>query len=139
VSPSGTAEEQILAQYRRFWTDSLPSAQAASDANTRSRLLAPTVMEPALSLLVEGMAGLDRKGKRAYGYDIPLREVIERKGDTALVTGCLDSSHTGVKEDRTGRKLTVGVPTNPVFVTLKRASDRIWRVYGTQFPGGRRC
>jgi hypothetical protein len=138
-SPSGTAEEQILAQYRRFWTEALPAAQAASDARNRSRILEAVVMEPALHLLVGGMAMLDREGRKPYGRDIPLHEVVERQGDTALVTGCLDSSHAGVADRATGEKLTVGVPNNPVFVTLKRDHDAVWRVFGTRFPGGRRC
>jgi hypothetical protein len=96
-------------------------------------------MEPALSLLVEGMAELDSKNRRAYGHDIPLRETVDREAGTALVTGCLDSSAAGVADARTGQKLTVGVPTNPVFVTLKRDRDQIWRVFGTMFPGGTKC
>ena len=139
ASPTGTAEEQILAQYRRFWTETLPAAQAASGDRERTRILAPVVMEPALRLLIGGMAKLDRQGQQAYGQDVPIREVVERQGGTALVTGCLDSSQTGVADRATGERLTVGVPTNPVLVTLKRGDDAVWRVFGTRFPGGRRC
>jgi hypothetical protein len=139
VSPTGTVEEQILGQYRRFWTEALPAAQAASDDRGRSQILAPVAMEPALTLLIRGMAKLDREGQRAYGHDVPLRESVERQGSTALVTGCLDSSRTGVADRATGERLTVGVPTNPVLVTLKRGADGLWRVFGTKFPGGHRC
>ncbi|HEY0357969.1 MAG TPA: hypothetical protein VGD11_05275, partial [Mycobacteriales bacterium] len=62
--PTGRAEEQILAQYRRFWTETLPAAQAAP-AERRRTILAEVAMEPALSFLLDGIHDLDRTGERA--------------------------------------------------------------------------
>jgi hypothetical protein len=138
ASPSGTVEEQILAQYRRFWTESLPAAHDASPQD-RKAILATTVMEPALSFIVDGIAEMDRAGEKGYGYPIPVRETIKRHGSTALTTGCLDSSHAGTADARSGRILTKGPDSEAVLVTLKRSADGIWRVYETGFPEDSRC
>jgi hypothetical protein len=138
VSPTGTVEEQILAQYRRFWTETLPAAQAAP-VERRKAILAEAAMEPALSFLLDGILELDRSGERAYGHLIPAGETVKRLRGTALVTGCLDSSHAGTIDAESGRVLAKGPGREQVLVTLKVGSDSAWRVYQTGFPDGRRC
>jgi hypothetical protein len=131
-------EEQILAQYRRFWTQSLPAAEAAP-ADGRRALLAPVAMEPALSYFVAGIAELDRLQQRAYGSAIPVKETLKRRGDTVLVTGCLDSSGAGKVDAKSGKVLTKGPEREKVLVTLMRGKDRVWRFYQTGFPEDYQC
>jgi hypothetical protein len=137
-SPSGTVEEQILAQYRRFWTEALPAAEAAPPSR-RTEILAAVVMEPALSYFVRGIAELDRVGERAYGHAVPVRETVKRRGSTALVTGCLDGSQAGRREAASGRILSRGVEREAVLVTLRAGSDEVWRVFQTGFPETSKC
>jgi hypothetical protein len=138
VRATGTLEEQILGQYRRFWTESLPAAEAA-DPTQRKEILAPVVMEPALSFLVEGIRQLDGTGQKLYGHAVPIGETVKRGRGIALVTGCLDSSHAGKKDANSGRILTRGSDREFALVTLKVGSDSVWRVYQTGLPEGRRC
>jgi hypothetical protein len=136
--PTGTAEEQILAQYRRFWTETLPAAQAAP-VERRSGILAETVMEPALSFLVEGIRKDHSADEKPYGHAVPIGETLKRRHDLALVTGCLDSSHSGKADAQSGKVLTKGPSRELVLVTLKLGADLIWRVYETGFPDTGRC
>jgi hypothetical protein len=135
---SATVEKQVLGQYRTLWTETLPAAMAATPGK-RKAILATTLTDPELSRAVQRLAALDEKGQESYGGDVPLRQTVELKGDTAVVTGCLDSSRSGLADSETGRKLTKGVETNPVSVTFRRGSDGVWRVSQTRFPGTRSC
>jgi hypothetical protein len=137
-TPTGTVEEQILAQYRRFWTEALPAAQAAP-VEKRRAILAQVVMEPALAFLVEGIRELDRAGERAYGRPVPFGETLKRRRGIALVTGCLDSSHAGRLDTASGRILTRGPRRELVLVTLKIGADSVWRIYQTGFPEDSQC
>jgi hypothetical protein len=137
-SPTGTVEEQILAQYRRFWTDVLPTAEAAAPSQRKS-ILATVAMEPALSFFVDGIAELDRAGQRGYGHAVPVTETLKRRGGTALVTGCLDGSQAGRRDGASGRILTRGAKSEVVLVTLKVGDDKLWRIYQTGFPETAKC
>lgn len=135
---SATIEKQVLGQYRKLWAETLPAATSAAAAQ-RKDILSATLTDPELSRAVQRLAALDRSGRKSYGNDVPLRQTVVLRGDTAVVTGCLDSSQSGLADAGTGRKLTRGVATNPVSVTFERGSDGVWRVTQTQFPGTRRC
>jgi hypothetical protein len=138
VSPTGTAEDQILAQYRRFWTETLPAAQSAPPEARRS-ILAAAAMEPALRSLLDGIRDLDRTGEKAYGHLVPVGETLKRRRDIALVTGCLDSSEAGTTDAKSGRVVSRGPGREAVLVTLKAGEDSVWRVYQTGFPKDQRC
>jgi hypothetical protein len=132
-------DEAIKAQYRRFWTETLPKAYAATGAGNRRKILEPAAVDPALTRLLENMASQDADSKRAYGADIPLRESVERMNDLSLVRGCLDSSQSGLIDGASGRKISRGPARNPVLVNLRRGRDNIWRVSFVKFPGGNKC
>lgn len=137
-SASLTDEQQILAQYRKFWTEALPKAFAAVPSARRSVLTSAT-MDPELSVLLQNMAIQDNAGERGYGSSIPLRQTVETNASVSLVRGCLDSRDAGVLSVKTGKKLTRGPAQNPVLVNLKRGSDRVWRVSFVSYPGGSKC
>jgi hypothetical protein len=138
VSSGDTAEEQIVARYREFWTEVLPAAAAAEPA-ARRESLADTLMEPALSTTLAWLVKLDRAGQEVYGHAVPVAELVEHKGDTALVKGCLDSSRVGKADAETGKVLSRGLDREAVLVTMKRDGGAEWRVYGTYFPRDPRC
>jgi hypothetical protein len=135
---SPTTEEQVLAQYRKLWTETLPAATTAA-ADERKAILAATLADPELTHALGRLAAMDENGQTSYGTDVPLRQTVTLQGEKAVVTGCLDSSQTGLADRETGRKLTKGVATNPVSLTFERGSDGVWRVAQTRFPGTRRC
>jgi hypothetical protein len=142
ASPSGTAaktdEQQILAQYHRFWTDALPRAYAAT-APQRRAILAPVTTDPELGVLLRNMSIQDAGGERGYGTQLPLKQSLERSGALSLVRGCLNSRNAGVLRAATGKKLTRGPERNPVLVNLKKSADSSWRVSFVKYPGGSQC
>lgn len=137
-STSLTDEQQILAQYKRFWLEALPAAFSAPASQRRS-ILEPVVTDPELTVLVDNLAALNERGEKDYGVNRPLRQTVEIRQNLSLVTGCLDSSGSGVAEAKTGRKKTKGVPQNPVRVNLRRTAGQAWRVSAVTYPGGRSC
>ncbi len=138
VSPSLTTEQQILAQYERFWTEAAPASDSASNHERRA-ILAPVVMNPQLDLMLNNAAVLNARGERSYGVDRPLRQTVVINGDLALVRGCLDSSKSGIADKASGRPKTRGVPQNPVLANFRRGADFVWRISGITYPGGRSC
>jgi hypothetical protein len=135
---AAAADQQILAQYRKLWTQTIPAATAAK-AGARRSILAVTMADPALSDAVRRYQNLERAGQRSYGRAVPLRQSVTVSGTTAVVKGCLDSTHSGVADRKTGRKLTRGVATSPVTATFTEASDGVWRASKTEFPIRKTC
>jgi hypothetical protein len=138
VASTGTAEEEILAEYRRLWRQVIPAAAAAKPADRRA-LLAPVMMDPALSEHLAWLIKLDRAGQKSVGRSEPLTEVIQRQGDTAVVKGCLDSSNVATVEVESGAYVGRGLPHEVVVVTFERADDGKWRISGWKFPKDPRC
>jgi hypothetical protein len=141
ASPTKTTESddsRILAQYSEFWLTALPSAYSASDRDRKSAL-ARVVDQKFLAYLLNRIAYLQAKGHNSYGFDRPITQAIERSKRNpkrALVRGCLDSSGVGVQEMKSGKKMTVGIPRNPVLVSLGCDNVGVWRISGFHFPGG---
>jgi hypothetical protein len=135
---AAAADQQILAQYRKLWTQTIPAATAAK-AGARRSILAVTMADPALSDAVKGYEQLDRKGQRYYGREIPLRQSVSVSGKTGVVRGCLDSSRSGAADASTGRKLNRGVSTNPVTVTFQQATNGVWRASGFKWDNTKKC
>jgi hypothetical protein len=138
TGPDRSSEQQVLGQYRKLWTETMPAATRTS-GTARRDMLGAVLTEPALSHAVRSFAALEKRGRVPYGRDVPLRQSVELSGERAVVSGCLDSSRSGVADKRTGRKLNRGVATNPVTVTFTRGSDGVWRASRTEFPGTKRC
>jgi hypothetical protein len=137
-SPSGTVEEQILAQYRRFWTETLPALFAAR-VEDRTALLRPVVTDPLLPALLRTAGDLDRKGQQATGFPILITQSVSRRGSEAIVVGCMDSSKASVKDRATGQEITRGRPRDPTEAFFKVGNDGVWRVYSLNERKGSRC
>jgi hypothetical protein len=133
-----TAEQQILAQYRRYWTTAFPAAAAAPRAGRRA-ILQPVVTEPGLSTTLAWLMGLDGAGESVYGRAAPITQTLEEQGELVLARGCLDSSQTGKLQARSGKIITRGLRREAVLMWFKLDSDGVWRVYGSYFPKGARC
>lgn len=113
-----TVEEQILAQYKQFFTSVWPRAQAAP-AGARAAILAEVVTEPQLSGNLKTLQSRDIKGQAGYGVARLIKQTVYRKGEQAVVDGCTDLSTVGVQDQKSGKKLTVGPPRNPCPIELE--------------------
>jgi len=138
VAPTGTAEEQILAQYRKFWTEALPAAFAAPAAQRRS-ILAPVVMDPLLKRLLEDVSALDAKHQTSRGRPTLVKHVVTRTGASATVFGCLDFSKTAIVDRSTGRIVEPGNPRYPLRTRFARGSDHVWRAVALDETEGAKC
>ena len=138
ASPTGTVDEQILAQYRRFWTETLPAVFAAS-ADERPAMLRPVVTDPLLPALIESADELDQQGRLSTGSPVLIRQSVTRRGSEAIVVGCMDSSRARVTDRATGRPITRGRRRDPTETYFKLENDGVWRVYSLNEPKGTRC
>ena len=96
-------------------------------------------MNPELGVLLNNMAATDSMNQAGYGVDIPLRQTVQRTATIALVRGCLDSSRSGIKDLKTGKRLLRGPAQNKVLVNLKPGPDHVWRLSAIEYPGGSGC
>jgi hypothetical protein len=138
VSPTGTAEDQILAQYRRFWTETLPAVFAA-EPNQRRAALGPVAADPLVPELLRLARGFDDKNEVASGTPVVLQQMVSRSGREAIVFGCLDMRMT-IRTDRaTGRVTFRGQSRDPDQAYFKIGDDGIWRVYALDQRPGSKC
>jgi hypothetical protein len=138
AAPTGTAEQQILAVYRRYWTTVLP-AVAAVPRGERRAILEPIMVEPALSSALALLLSMDRAGHKLYGHAVPVSQVLQRRGNAAALKGCIDSSGTGSVDVETGQYVSRGLRREAVLMTFTLGDDGVWRVYGMYFPKDPRC
>lgn len=137
IEPPATEEQKIVAQYVRFWTQTLPTAFAAPGAQRRA-ILATTTTNPQLDLLLDNMAALDAEGERGYGANQPITHSVELRSDSSLVRGCLDSQSAGIL-DSSGQPRTAGPQRNAVRVNVKREPDGEWKVSVVTYPANEAC
>jgi hypothetical protein len=138
AKPTGTAEEQILAQYRRFWTDAFPRAFAAP-ADQRRTILSPVVTETLLSELLRVAREIDEKGQISKGVPVLLEQAVTRERANAVVLGCLDMSAVVEIDEATGKVVHRGPPTDSTTTFMKRERDEVWRAYALGEPTGSPC
>lgn len=128
----------VLAQYDRFWATLTP-ADLAPPALRRG-MLAPVAEDPALTSLLNGMAHLDDQGQVFYGRPTLRPAVRDFRPDRrfALVFDCQDTTRNG-DADHSGNRLTVGMPRDPVEVSMNLGNDGLWRVSYIASPKGQPC
>jgi hypothetical protein len=127
AKPTGTAEQQILAQYHRFWTEIYVGVYSRP-ARDRKNFMSPVVTEPLLSELLRIAGEVDRKGLLGQGTPVPLAPAVSREGGFAVVSDCVDLTDV-VTVDRTTGKVTHAGPDRRAIETyLGRGADGVWRV-----------
>ncbi|MCW2567427.1 MAG: hypothetical protein JWN54_1524 [Mycobacterium sp.] len=138
ATPSGTAEEQVLALYRRYWTTVLPAAAAVPRAERRA-LLEPLMVEPALSGALALLLSIDRAGQRLYGHAVPVSQVVQWRDGAAVLRGCINSYEMGRIDVDTGKFVSRGRPREAVLMAFQIGDDGAWRVSAMYFPKDPRC
>src|SRR5206468_2090672 len=102
------------------------------------RVLGQVAVDPQLGLTIALSGEQRRNGVTVYGQPRPRApRVVVRADGTAVVQDCADFSATGQADARTGHRRTVGIPRNPVRVSLRKEPDGRWRVSEVHYPGGR--
>jgi hypothetical protein len=138
ASPSGTAEEQILSQYRRFWIETYRSAFAAPSSR-RASVLQPVVADPLRAELLRLAAAQDRLLRTSTGLPRLLRQVVSRNGGEAVVFGCLDMSGVVVVDRRTSKEVARGPSKGVTNTYFRRGADGVWRANALNQPVGAKC
>ncbi|MCW2609351.1 MAG: hypothetical protein JWM15_597 [Cryptosporangiaceae bacterium] len=138
VSPTGTAEDQILAQYRRFWTDIYPAVFLAPEV-ARRQILSPVVVDRLLSELLRIAGEFDRRNQQSTGRPVLSDEVVNRRAGVAVVAGCVDMTDVVLKDKSTGKVVDEGPMRAFTQTFFKVSDDGVWRAYALRDPPGARC
>jgi hypothetical protein len=129
-----TENERVLAQYGGFF-QTLPQASTMPEA-PRNELLAKYLSGSAYSKTVKTLSSQAAFGKVVYGEVIMHPDVTSIDTSTAVVTDCQDTSNSGVKDRKTGRKETKGIPRALVVADL-RAVGGTWKIIKIDYRGAR--
>jgi hypothetical protein len=129
AKPTGTAEEQILAQYRRFWTEVYTGVEAVPSQD-RAAFMRPVVAEPLLSELLRIAAQRDRAGTQLRGTPIVIDPVVTRQGTSAVVSDCVNLTAVVLTNRSTGEVVGgEGTDRRAIDTYLRRGTGGVWRVY----------
>lgn len=130
-------EQQILAQYRAFFTTLTPASKAT--AAGRFMMMQKVATDPALTRVLGGIAAAQHAGEVYYGQDLVRPELTKVVGMTAMLRDCQDSSGAGRLKTSTGKKVTVGRKNDLAIVTMKRGPDGVWRVSTVTYKPAGSC
>jgi hypothetical protein len=138
ASPTGTVDEQILAQYRRFWTEIYPAVLAAPSAERRS-ILEPVVDDPLMGELLRIARGYDHRNKRSSGTPVLIGPEVSLKGHQAVVAGCVDMTNVILRDRTTGKITDQGRLRIASETYFKDDRNGAWRAYALNEPRGKSC
>ena len=124
--------------WRKF--DTLLTTMQSMPADQVTPALAAVAVDPALSRIEAQNTQFRAEGKIGYGTDIIYVSWPKpiNGADTAVLNDCQDGSQSGMKDAKTGNKLTVGTPNTPIEVTLTRTAQG-WKVAQANLIAGGTC
>jgi hypothetical protein len=124
----GTAKDQVVAAYAGYW-QAYAAATRSRSITSANALLAPYTTRAWRKSLVRPLPGVWAYHDQGYGYAVPHVLGIHLGHDSARLHDCLDLTHFGTQNFRTGRVFpgTFGRPRLNFYVTLLRAGGR-WMV-----------
>lgn len=124
----------MLDQYAGFF-QALPQASRMPEA-PRNDLLATYLSGSAYRKTVETLSSQAAFDKVVYGEVVLHPEVTSIDTSTAVVRDCQDTSNSGVKDRKTGRKDTKGIPRALVVADL-RTDGGTWKIVRIDYRGAR--
>ena len=136
-SPTAAADPAAVeAAYRAFWPVVATFDRRYPPTQWRS-VLGQVAVDPQLSQAVATATQQQRIGVGVYGQPNPRapRATLGPAG-RARVLDCIDFSHYGQTDAKTGQPTTVGKARTPISVALAKGSDGTWRVADITFPKG---
>jgi hypothetical protein len=133
-SPTPTETDRVLAQYASFFL-ALNRASRMSET-PRNQLLAEYLSGAAYSSAVATLSSQAAFGKVVYGKVVLHPDVTSINETTAVVTDCQDTSHSGVKDRKTGHKETKGIP-RALVITNFTAIGGSWKIVKIDYRGAK--
>jgi hypothetical protein len=138
VSAQLTAKQLVITAYEGYWQATSQALDSRSPARARV-ILAQYVPASAVPAIVRGLRAIWRQGEIGYGGPVfHIMKVTFRGTSSAAVHDCIDMSHTGFQNARTGEIVGgLGQAHDYLITTLVRVGGR-WLVTGA-IPVVRPC
>jgi hypothetical protein len=132
ASPKLTARQQVIAAYTGYWQAYGAALSSQSAARARA-ILAPYDPPAALARAIEADRRVWAAHETVYGSAVPHILSVRITARHALLHDCLDLSHFGVQNTRTGRVVpqSIGLSRLNFYITLVRAGGR-WLISNMQ-------
>jgi hypothetical protein len=127
-----SARQQVIAAYTGYWK-AFAAAMSAQNAARARAIMAPYEPASAVAQTIKADRRVWAAHETAYGSAVPHILDVRLTGNRALVHDCLDLSHFGAQNMRTGRVVpeSFGLPHLNFYVTVIRAGVR-WLVTNMQ-------
>lgn len=126
-TPIPTADKDaVLAAYRELYRVG-PRAEQAP-AEERRTILAQVATQPLLDTMLKGIDALRASGRVTWGQPVLHVFEVQVQGDRAALHDCQDARRAGQADDRTGKRLTHGMPRTHMVAALVKEPDGVWRV-----------
>lgn len=133
-----TPKQLVISAYEGYWQATSQALDSRSPARARA-ILAQYVPASAVPAIVRGLRTIWRQGEIGYGGPVfHIMSVTFRGTSVAAVHDCIDLSHTGFQNAKTGEIIGgLGQAHDYLITTLARAGGR-WLVTGA-IPVVRPC
>jgi hypothetical protein len=123
-----TPRQAVAAAYRGYWR-AYAAAMSADSTARATAILAPYDAPSGTPLLMKNLKAIWKAHDVAYGGAVTHIKSVRITGRRAILNDCLDLSHFGVTDQRTGRVVpgSFGLANQDTYITLLRSGGR-WRV-----------
>jgi hypothetical protein len=122
ASPTLTPRQQVIAAYTGYW-QAFAAAMSSQNAARARAILAPYEPPGAISQAVRADRRVWAAHESGYGSAVTHVLSVQLTGNRALVHDCLDLSHFGAQNVRTGRVVpeSFGLPHLNFYITVLRS------------------
>lgn len=122
--------ELVIAAYEGYWRATEEALASHNPARART-IMAGYVPRHVLGALVRGLKALWRQGEVGYGSPVfHIMSVKITRSATAAVHDCLDLSHAGFENQRTGQIVGVSGQSHDFMITTLARQRGRWLVTG---------
>ncbi|MFG1697244.1 hypothetical protein [Nonomuraea sp. NPDC049309] len=121
-----TDRDAVLAAYRELYRAGPRAEQVPADE--RRAILAQVATQPLLDTMLKGIDALRASGRVTWGQPVLHVFDVQVQGDRAALHDCQDARKAGQADDRTGKRLTHGMPRTHMVAALVKEPDGVWRV-----------
>jgi hypothetical protein len=127
-----TPRQLVATAYAAYW-QAYAEAMTSSKAQQARIILAPYTAAASLKTLIKSLKKVWAAHDVAYGGAVTHVKSVQITGQKAILHDCLDLSHFGVLDKKTGRVVpdSFGLPTLDYYVALVHSGGR-WRVSNMQ-------
>lgn len=134
ASPA-SADAAVRQSYTQYWA-TLPQAEHQATAGDQRRVLSRYATDPLLSEVIVNIGKLHASDVTSEGYVVVHVEKVQVTGSNAELMACQDSTHTRLRNTRTGKITNQNGSNTHVRAVVIRGTDGQWRVKRI-FPLGR--